>query len=149
VQVILIPGLFGHIATFASLRRRLERAGHTVHEPGFKVTTLMRDELGCLLRVLDEVGPCVLVGHSAGGLLAVLAAQARHPNIVSVIGLGTPMLGKVKLPVPWYEARSLQGLFLPLSGPNETKRFPITHALLPMLPCLQDWIASKLRNEND
>lgn len=127
------------------LRRRLERDGFIVRWPGFSMTTFLCEELRHLLAVLDEVGEAVIVGHSAGGLLAVLAAQSRHPNVKAVIGLGTPLLGRVKIPVPYYEARSLLGWAAPLDGASEVKRFLTTHALLPLMPSVQNWISQKIK----
>lgn len=141
MNVILIPGLMSHVSYLEALKKRLEEAGHVVHWPGFEVTTLLCGELKKLFETLDEVGPAALVGHSAGGLLAVQAAQARHPNVKLVVSMGLPMAGVVKLDVPHYEARSLAGWLVPLIGP-EIARFVLPHSALPLDRKVQDWVVS-------
>ena len=149
MKVVLVPGLTAHVSYLSSLRERLERDGHEVCWPGFSVTTLVRDELQQLLATVDATfGQVAVVGHSAGGLLAVLAAQDRgrptaHKGIHLVIGMGTPLVGEVKLKVPHYEARSVIGTLLPLCGP-EVRRFFLPHFALPLATSVQDWVAEIL-----
>jgi pimeloyl-ACP methyl ester carboxylesterase len=45
--------------------------------------------VGDLVAVLEAVGPCVLVGHSWGGLLAQLAAWER-PDLITGLVLIDP-----------------------------------------------------------
>ena len=144
MRVILIPGLGSHVSTLAPLRRRLERDGHSCEYPGFTVNTLINGELEKLTATLDRSGPAAVVGHSAGGLLAVLAAQAGHPNVDVVVGLGTPLIGVVKLAIPYYEAGSWLRFFSPLFGP-QIERFPLPHWALPLAPCVQTWVAERLK----
>ena len=149
MHVILIPGLFAPAGYLDSLRDRLEDAGHICYGPGFDVNTMLGGEFQTLLETLEGFGePVVLVGHSAGGMLAVMAAQAKHPAIAGVIGLGSSVAGLVQLEVPYYEGRSLLGALLPLMGPDEVRIFPTSHAALPCTPCVQDWIVEKLRELN-
>ncbi|KKK90063.1 hypothetical protein LCGC14_2726820, partial [marine sediment metagenome] len=149
MKVVLVPGLTAHVSYLSSLRERLERDGHEVCWPGFSVTTLVRDELQQLLATVDATfGQVAVVGHSAGGLLAVMASQARgkptvHKGIHLVIGMGTPLVGDVKLGIPHYEARSVIGWLMPLCGP-EVKRFFLSHSALPIAPETQDWVADIL-----
>lgn len=147
MNIILIPGLLAPSEYLHPLRDRLEAAGHNCYDPGFRVNTLLNDELHTLVRRLDDPNnpmDLVLVGHSAGGLLGVQAAQALHPSIAGVIGMGTPLTGLAQLEVPHYEARSLTGLMMPLVGPDEVKTFPVLHSALPLTPCVQEWILAKL-----
>ncbi len=145
MNIILIPGLFAPVDYLDPLRDRLEDAGYTVRGPGFEVNTLLGGEFQTLMETLEDIrGSVVLVGHSAGGMLAVMAAQAKHPAIVGVIGLGSSVAGLVQLEVPHYEGRSLLGALLPLMGPDEVRIFPTSHAALPCTPCVQDWIVDKL-----
>ena len=126
------------------LQRRLEDAGHACRGPGFGRNLLVRGELRRLVRAIDEIpGPVVLVGHSAGGLLSVLAAR-RRLDVAAVIGLGSAVAGRIRLDVPWFEARSVLGLLAPLWGPDEVRVFPVGHAALPMWPCVQRWVIEKL-----
>ena len=145
MRVILIPGLFAPVDYLDPLRDRLEDAGHTCYGPGFEVNTMLSGELQTLIEQLDNIpGQVVLIGHSAGGTLAVMAAAARL-DVIGVIGLGSAVTGLVKLDVQHYEGRSLLGgLLVPLVGPDEVKVFPIGHAGLPFATCVQDWVLDKL-----
>lgn len=150
-NIILIPALLVPSEYLYPLRDRLEAAGHNCYDPGFRVNTLLNDELQTLVRRLDDPNNpmnLVLIGHSAGGLLGVQAAQALHPAISGVIGLGTPLAGIIKLAVPHYEARSLAGLLMPLVGPDEVRMFPVLHSALPLMPSVQDWVLRKLEEIN-
>jgi len=150
VIVILVPGFTASIDTLHFLRNRLEAEGHIVYGPGFNWNTMLNGELKRLAEKIDEIGhPVVLIGHSAGGLLSVLSAQAKHPLVDGVIGLGSAIVGKVSVDVPYYEARSLWGLLFPIDGPDEVKVFPVGHAMLPFMPCVQDWVIEKLEAIDD
>ncbi|WP_435745556.1 alpha/beta fold hydrolase [Nocardioides sp. SYSU DS0663] len=61
---------------------RSPRAGRSA---GMQPNTLL------LQRVLDQVGPAVLVGHSMGGALAVLQAVARPADVRGLVLLAPPM----------------------------------------------------------
>lgn len=145
MRVILIPGLFAPIGYLDPLRDLLEDAGHVCYSPGFEVNTMLSGELQTLIETLDNTpGPVVLIGHSAGGMLAVMAATGRL-DVQGVIGLGSSVAGLVQLEVPHYEGRSLLGgLLVPLAGPDEVKIFPVGHASLPFTPCVQNWVLDKL-----
>ena len=149
MNIILVPGLSAPLEYLTPLGERLAAEGHLIYGCGFKWNTLLNGEYGNLLRELDRSWPTtdniVLIGHSAGGLLSVLSAEAEHPAIRAVIGLGTPLAGAHDLSVPYFEARSLFGWLLPLTGPDELRVFPVTHSALPLVPCVQDWIVEKLR----
>jgi len=146
---VFVPGLFAKNWTLQPLRKRLESLGYSCFDAGFLVNYLVAGEYESLVRTLRRVGPAVVIGHSAGGLLAVRAAQ-EHPDLVlKVIGLGSSVTGVVRCPVPWYESRSLEGMFFPISGPDEVKVFRGTfHALLPTTEEVQDWVISKLGEPN-
>ena len=146
MQIILIPGLFAPAGYLDPLREVLEDAGYTCYGPGFEVNTMLSGEFQTLIETLDNTPePVVLVGHSAGGMLAVMAAQVKHPAIAGVIGLGSSVAGLVKLEVPHYEGRSLLGgLMVPLMGPDEVKVFSLGHSVLPLTPCVHDWVLDKL-----
>ena len=145
MNIVLVPGLFAPVGYLDSLRDLLEDAGHTCYDPGFAVNTMLSGEFQTLLERLDTVpGPVVLIGHSAGGMLATMVAAARL-DVYGVIGLGSSVAGLVQLEVPYYEARSmLGGLLVPLVGPDEVKIFPVGHASLPLTACVQDWVLDKL-----
>jgi len=148
VNIILVPGFTASIDTLQFLRTRLEAEGHVCYSPGFNWNTLINGELKNLTDTIDNIpGPVVLIGHSAGGLLAVLAASQRL-DVVGVVGLGSPLVGRVDLDVPYYEARSFWGWLLPISGAEEVKAFPVGHSFLPFMPCVQDWVIQKVREIN-
>ena len=145
MNIILVTGLLAPAGYLDPLCEALEDAGHICYGPGFDVNTLLSGEFQTLMETLEGFGePVVLVGHSAGGMLAVQAAQAKHPAIAGVIGLGSSVAGLVQLEVPHYEGRSLLGALLPLVGPDEVKIFPTSHAALPCTPCVQKWVVDKL-----
>ncbi len=146
MNIVLVPGLFAKNWTLQPLREKLEALGYRCFGAGFWVNCLFTGEYSTLVRTLKRVGPAVVIGHSAGGLLAVRVAQ-EHPNLVlKVIGLGSAVTGIVKCPVPWYESRSLKGMLFPITGPNEVKMFRGTfHALLPTTLEVQDWVVEKLK----
>ena len=145
INVVLVPGLLAKNWTLQPLRERLETLGYTCFGAGFWVNCLIAGEYEALVRTLRRVGPAVVIGHSAGGLLAVKAAQEHPDLVVKVIGLGSAVTGSVTCPVPWYESRSLEGMLFPITGPDEVKPFRGTfHALLPTTEEVQDWVISKL-----
>lgn len=145
MKVILVPGLTASTWTLGPLRARLEAEGHKCFTPGFETQTGVHGELDKLARTLREVGPAVVVGHSLGGLQAVILALADNPHLLGVIGLGTPILGWVHPRCIYVEARSIIDMWLPLWGPNEIKRFCSLHSLLPFVGGVQDWIVEKLK----
>ena len=148
MNIVLVPGFTASTDTLRCLRARLEAEGHACHDPGFTWNTLINGELKHLTETIDSIpGPVTLIGHSAGGLLAMLAA-GRRLDVIGVIGLGSPLLGRVDLDVPYYEARSLLGWLLPISGAEEVRTFPVGHALLPFTPCVQNWVVAKLEEIN-
>ncbi|KKM25378.1 hypothetical protein LCGC14_1595580 [marine sediment metagenome] len=147
MNIILIPGLFAPAGYLDPLCEALEDAGHTVSGPGFVVNTMLSGEFQTLIETLDGTPePVVIIGHSAGGALAVQAAQAKHRAVAGVIGLGSAVAGLVQLEVPYYEGRSLLGALLPLIGPDEVKVFPTGHSTLPLTTCVHDWVLDKLED---
>ena len=145
MNIVLVPGLFAKNWTLQSLREKLESLGYSCFGSGFWVNCLIAGEYESLVRTLRRVGPAVVIGHSAGGLLAVRAAQ-EHPDLVlKVIGLGSAVTGIVRCPVPYFESRSLEGTLFPVSGPDEIKMFRGTfHALLPTTEEVQNWVVEKI-----
>ena len=93
MNVVLVPGLTASTWTLGPLRARLEAEGHECHRPGFETQTGVHGELDTLARTVRGLGPCAVVGHSLGGLQAVVLAMADNPFIQVVVGLGTPILG--------------------------------------------------------
>ena len=145
MNIILVPGFTASIDTLYFLRNRLEAEGHVCYGPGFQWNTMLNGELRNLIEKVDSMTePTVLIGHSAGGLLSILAATKRL-GVAGVIGLGSAVVGKVDMDVPYYEARSLWGLLFPVRGAEEVKVFPVLHSALPLVPCVQEWVLEKVR----
>jgi pimeloyl-ACP methyl ester carboxylesterase len=96
-HVILLHGLWMRSFTMTMLRRRLERAGYTVHL--FDYASVMHDpdlSSGQLLKRAHALrGEAVhLVGHSLGGLMALRALKQAHDLPVGrVVCLGSPLCG--------------------------------------------------------
>lgn len=149
MNVVLVPGFLSPPQVLEPLRHRLEAAGHLTFGPGFFVTLPTRGRLDRLTERLAEVarryGPAAVVGHSLGGLFAILAARRDPRNVTCVVGLGTPLAGEVSgLEFPYFELRSLTDGLLPLSGEVVIRRFHTTHVLLPLMPAAQDEVVRLL-----
>ena len=149
LDVVLVPGLTASTWTLGSLRHRLESEGFACHWPGFDVQTAIYGELDLLARTVRELGSCALVGHSWGGLQAVTLALADNPHVCGVIGLGTPLLGKVQPRCFYAEARSVMGRCLPLWGATEVRYFNVCHSYLPFSRSVQEFVVEKLRAIRD
>jgi len=96
-HVILLHGLWMRAFTLTMLRRRIERAGYTVHL--FDYASVMHDPdlsiAGLLKRARALRGEKIhFVGHSLGGLMALLALeQARDLPGGRVVCMGSPLCG--------------------------------------------------------
>lgn len=96
-HVILLHGLWMRSFTMTMLRRRLERAGYTVHL--FDYASVMHDPELSTAQLLKRAhalrGETVhFVGHSLGGLMALRALQQAHELPVGrVVCLGSPLCG--------------------------------------------------------
>src|SRR4051794_40019316 len=64
-----------------------DRAGYGWSDPGPAPRTGMRitAELEALLRAAGEPGPYILAGHSFGGLLMLMFAQAHPDDVAGVV----------------------------------------------------------------
>jgi pimeloyl-ACP methyl ester carboxylesterase len=117
-QVVLVHGAMDRAASFGRLARRLaprevvryDRRGYARSRP-LGVGSLA-DHVADLAAMIDE-GPAVVVGHSAGGVVA--AGFAATP--------GSPVLGLVvyEAPMPWCDwwPRPETGEPRAVSGPEE------------------------------
>jgi len=96
-HVILLHGLWMRAFTLTMLRRRIERAGFTVHL--FDYASVMHDPDLSIAELLKRAralrGEKIhLVGHSLGGLMALRALkQARDLPAGRVVCLGSPLCG--------------------------------------------------------
>ncbi len=97
--VILLHGLGRSPASMALLARRLERSGWATARPRYPSTDLTLDQ--ALERLISPVGRLAkaatrvhLVGHSLGGLLALLLARRQGlGNLGRVVQIGSPNAG--------------------------------------------------------
>jgi pimeloyl-ACP methyl ester carboxylesterase len=91
--VVLLHGLMGRATTWWPVARELTRHGRVLgpdargHGRSGRPTdgAWSPDRMAAdVVEILEDVGPAALVGHSMGGLSALLAA-ARRPDLVSAV----------------------------------------------------------------
>lgn len=109
VPVICLHGLFESPAIWRPVRQRLLRSGHKTYAlplpghrrdaPNFWLTRTLLAGCGLVdyfaMRIAQKTGgrPAALLGHSMGGLLALLVAQ-RFPSLVDrIMIIGAPHAG--------------------------------------------------------
>ena len=100
------PIVFAHANSFPAGTYRLlfeawRSAGHAVHalerfgqDPAYPVTSNwphLRDQLIAFIEA-EVGGPVLLVGHSLGGILAVLVASKRPELVLGVLALDAPLI---------------------------------------------------------
>src|SRR5579862_5186330 len=81
-SVVLVHGAFADGSGWSPLAAVLERDGFTVYVVQEPETTFEADVAATRL-VLDRSGPCVLVGHSYGGM--VITEAGVHPSVKSLV----------------------------------------------------------------
>lgn len=91
----MIPGFWLDGSTWSAVTPPLEQAGHRVRAltlPGKESKDAdrsgisLKDHVAFVVAAVDEAeGPVVLVGHSGGGAIAQLAADARPDRIARVV----------------------------------------------------------------
>lgn len=95
MRLVLIPGFWLDASSWDDVIPPIVAAGHEVTAltlPGVESPAAdrrgitLRDHVDAVVTVVDAVeGPVVLVGHSGGGTLAQLAADARPDRVARVI----------------------------------------------------------------
>lgn len=98
MDIILIPGMWLEASSWDQVVPALEEAGHRTHAltlPGTESVDADRSGIGwqdhvdAVLEVVDSVvsgdGSVVLVGHSAGGMVAHAVADVRPDKIAHVV----------------------------------------------------------------
>ena len=143
-KVLLVPGMLSPRALLCPLKRALEADGHEVHL--FKswptITVLQYRDL---LRQLRDEGPAVVIGHSLGGFITVLAAERRPELFVAVIGLDPAINGrKVELGVPYFEARGVASRLLHVDRADAFRAWT-WHGSVPLEPGVIRWVRELLR----
>jgi pimeloyl-ACP methyl ester carboxylesterase len=80
--VVLVHGAFADGSGWKPVADILEHDGFTVRVVQEPETTF-EDDVKATKLVLDNAGPCVLVGHSYGGMIITQAGD--HPNVRSLV----------------------------------------------------------------
>ena len=81
-SVVLVHGAFADGSGWKAVAAILERDGYTVSVVQEPETTFEADVAATRL-VLDRSGPCVLVGHSYGGM--VITEAGVHPSVQALV----------------------------------------------------------------
>jgi pimeloyl-ACP methyl ester carboxylesterase len=80
--VVLVHGAFADGSGWKPVTDILEHDGYTVRAVQEPETTFEADVAATKL-ILDKAGPCVLVGHSYGGM--VITEAGTHPNVRGLV----------------------------------------------------------------
>ena len=81
-SVVLVHGAFADGSGWKPVADILERHGYTVYVVQEPETTFDAD-VAATRAVLDRSGPCVLVGHSYGGM--IISEAGDHPSVHSLV----------------------------------------------------------------
>src|SRR5271156_1883607 len=81
-NVVLVHGAFADGSGWRPVARILEHDGYTVQVVQEPETTF-KDDVAATKIILDKAGPCVLVGHSYGGM--IITEAGNHPNVKSLV----------------------------------------------------------------
>jgi pimeloyl-ACP methyl ester carboxylesterase len=82
MSVVLVHGSFADGSGWKPVTDILERDGYAVQVVQEPLTGFAADVLATRL-VLDRAGPCVLVGHSWGGM--IITEAGMHPNVRALV----------------------------------------------------------------
>src|SRR5262245_62600561 len=81
-SVVLVHGAFADGSGWKPVADILERDGYTVHVVQEPETTFAAD-VAATRAVLERSGPCVLVGHSYGGM--IISEAGDHQSVRSLV----------------------------------------------------------------
>ena len=81
-SVVLVHGAFADGSGWKPLADILLRHGYSVHVVQEPETTFEAD-VAATRRILDKAGPCVLVGHSYGGM--IITEAGTHPAVKTLV----------------------------------------------------------------
>ncbi len=139
---MLVPGFLSPKAPLSPLEARLEESGHNVSLfKGWPTLTVFqyRD----LLAQLRDEGPAVVIGHSLGGMIAVLAAERRPDLLKAVIGLDPFIFDLVDIECPYFEVRGPEYRLCHPHEPDDLAPDRLLtwapHALVPIDPGVMDY----------
>src|SRR5260221_1491513 len=85
-SVVLVHGAFADGSGWKPVVDILERDGYTINVAQIPETTFEAD-VAATKFILDRSGPCVLVGHSYGGM--VITENVVHASVNSLIYMAT------------------------------------------------------------
>src|SRR3974390_3053375 len=80
--IVLVHGAFADGSGWKPVADILQGHGYSVLVAQEPETSLAAD-VAATRRVLDKAGPCVLVGHSYGGM--IITAARRHPDVKALV----------------------------------------------------------------
>lgn len=115
--IVLVHGAFADGSGWKPVAKILEHDGYTVQvvqEP----ETSFKDDVTATKIVLDKAGPCVLVGHSYGGM--IITEAGVHANVKSLVYVAAyqPVVGEsagalnTKMPAAAHSIAPVGGGFL-------------------------------------
>lgn len=144
MRIVLVPGMLAPPQWMHPLRDDLVAEGHDIYM--FETwPTLTVMQYRDLLQQLRGGEPAVVIGHSLGGLLSIMAADRVPELFRGVIGLDSFVWGRVNLQVPYYEIRGWAGCLAPIRGADEVKRTLLPHSIVPLVSCVRRWVLKKVR----
>src|SRR3974390_3507729 len=85
--IVLVHGAFADGSGWKPVTDILQSHGYSVlvvQEP----ETSFAADLAATRRVLDKAGPCVLVGHSYGGM--IITETGMHPDLKTLVFIAAP-----------------------------------------------------------
>src|SRR5215467_1797968 len=80
--IVLVHGAFADGSGWKPVADILHSRGYSVRIVQEPETSFAAD-LAATKRVLDKAGPCVLVGHSYGGM--IITESGMHPDVKSLV----------------------------------------------------------------
>ncbi len=123
--VLLIPGFLAGDWSLSVMSGWLRRLGYRTFRSGLRVNQYASEAtVAMLVRRLHQAHatcsePVTVIGHSRGGMLAVVLAQRRHALVHQVITLGSPIANPFAVsPLTLMAVRAIRrGQGLPVRGP--------------------------------
>ena len=90
-SVVLVHGAFADGSGWKSVADILQSHGYSVRVVQQPETSFAAD-VAATRRVLDKAGPCVLVGHSYGGM--IITETGTHPDVKALVYVAAMQEGR-------------------------------------------------------